>query len=219
MSGRDRNKEGQSLHKAIYPNASDNKKFSRAPPGKCLSALPFFCVPKSDLKSRFRYRWITGYEPEPEGEFSEVAGRVQQNSGILISSLFCRREKILDGFPLWFLGFFHWPQNLRGFACPFPSWYFITESPPVRRAGSTAHQCHSQNQQQGPVQGKKQLLRKHLNPIADMQANRGRTKCIKRTTVSKSAGSQDQPNPAPRCFSSAGAFTQQDLGSSTILSS
>lgn len=106
MSERDRKKAGQSFHKATYQNASENQKFSRVPLGQWPLALFFFYVPKSDLKSRFRYKWITGYEPEPEREFSEVTGRVQQNSGTLISSLFCRRKKIPDGFPLWILGFF-----------------------------------------------------------------------------------------------------------------
>lgn len=58
-----------------------------------------------------------------------------------------------------FWGFFHWSQNLQGFLCSLPSWYVISQSPPARRPGSTVHQCHSQNPQQGPKQGIKQLLR------------------------------------------------------------
>lgn len=101
-TGRKRASPSTGPRTKIHP---EKQKFSKAPPGKCLSLLSFFSVPKSGLKGRFRYRWITGYGFEPERELSEVAGR-QQNSGTLISSLFCRRKKILDGFPLWILGFF-----------------------------------------------------------------------------------------------------------------
>lgn len=63
-------------------------------------------------------------------------------------------RKFLMVFLYGFRGFFT-HLNLQGFPCPLPSYYVITESPPARRADSTVHQCHSQNQQQGPMQGKK----------------------------------------------------------------
>lgn len=119
----------------------------------CLSALPRFYVPRSNLKSNFRYRWIIGCEPESERSFSEPVGRVQQNNGALISSLFCGRKKNPDVFPLHS---FYFSLTFRPFRAPLPSWHVIAESPPATREGSTVQQCHSQNQ--GPVQGKEGSL-------------------------------------------------------------
>lgn len=86
----------------------------------CLSALPRFYVPRSNLKSNFRYRWIIGCEPESERSFSEPVGRVQQNNGALISSLFCGRKKNPDVFPLHSFYFSLTSKASGLFVRPFP---------------------------------------------------------------------------------------------------
>lgn len=74
--------------------------------------------PKEQAQKQMNH-WLWPWPMTPnQKEFSEVAGKVWQNSGILISSLFCRREKILGGFPLWFLGFFTLTSKSSGLSVP-----------------------------------------------------------------------------------------------------
>lgn len=133
-----------------------------------------------------------------------MARRVQQNSGALISSLFCRREKILDGCLLWFLGFFSLISKASGLSVlhfPHGMSFLRVLQRGKQAALSINPTLRINNRDLCKEKNSYQLLRKHLNSFRDMQAKRETAKCIKKPAVSESAGSQNQPNPASRCFS------------------
>lgn len=181
-------------------------------PSLCITCL---LCPKVWLN---RYRWVICCDSERSFsalKLGETSGTVQENNGVLISSLFCGSEKNPDDFPLHYK-----PSGLS--LLPFPHGMH-SQSPPAKWTGSTVHQCHLQNKNRDLCKEKTAVYAQKISKYFSGHANEG----VKDRMHRKSRGLQSSwqsGQTKPRLYPSihmsvqfrASWCSQRSPGSSTI---